>query len=105
MALNSRAKGSRGELELAHWLTERGHPAHRSQQYCGRSGDADLQCPSLVAYHIEVKRVEAGNPYVWLDQAINDSADTGRVPTVFHRKNNRDWMVIMRAEDFLKLAA
>ena len=61
---NSRAKGCRGEREIAKILREYGYEARRGQQYSGFNGDADVV--GLPGYHIEVKRVENLN----LDKAI-----------------------------------
>jgi hypothetical protein len=32
-------------------------------------------------------------------QAIKDAGD--RFPTVWHKRNKREWLVILRAEDFI----
>ena len=41
--MNSRRKGKRGELCVAHFLKENfGLNARRGQQYCGANGDADV---------------------------------------------------------------
>ena len=42
MAVNSRAKGKRAELELSHVLQEYGYNARRGQQFSGANGDADV---------------------------------------------------------------
>lgn len=99
--MNSRAKGKRGELEFAHWLSERGHEARRGQQFKGGDDSPDVICPSLADCHLEVKRVERGNPYVWLAQAIDEAGD--KTPVVAHKRNRKDWIVVMRAEDWLAL--
>ena len=100
--MNSRDKGKRGELELAHWLTERGFPAHRGQQFSGGADSPDVVSAAL-PFHIECKRVEAGNPYDWLAQATRDCLGTDRPPVVFHRRNERQWIVVLTAEDFIDL--
>ena len=100
--MNSRDKGKRGELELAHWLTDHGYPAHRGQQFSGGNDSPDVVCPAL-PFHIECKRVEAGNPYDWLAQATRDAKGTDKTPVVFHRRNEREWVVVLTAEDLLKL--
>lgn len=99
--ISSRAKGKAGELELAKFLSVRGYPARRGQQFQGGPDSPDIVSPSLEGIHIECKRVENGALYMWLDQAINDAG--AKVPTVWHRKNKRDWVVILRADDFLNL--
>lgn len=42
MAVNSRSKGKRGELELARELKHHGYACRRGQQFSGASGDADV---------------------------------------------------------------
>lgn len=101
--MNSRQKGKRGELELVDFLKEHGFAdVRRGQQYSGTETSADIVCPSLLGVHIECKRVEAGNPFVWLAQAIRDAAGK-KMPVVFHKRNRQDWIVVMRATDFLTL--
>ncbi len=99
--LNSRAKGKRGELELAAYLREHGHQARRGQQFSGTETSADVVCASLPGVHLECKRVEAGNPYAWLDQAIRDCGS--KLPVVAHKRNRRDWIAVLRFDDLLKL--
>ena len=99
--MNSRDKGKRGELELAHILQRYGYSARRGQQYSGANGDADVI--GLPGIHIEVKRVESLNLYKAMEQAMNDSDGTGKIPTVFHRKNNKQWLVTMNLNDWIKL--
>jgi Holliday junction resolvase len=99
--MNSRAKGKRGELEFANWLKDRGFTARRGQQYAGGTDSPDVICAELDGIHFEVKRTEAGNPYNWLDQA---TADAGNLyPVVAHRRNKRDWIAVLRMDDFLRL--
>jgi hypothetical protein len=102
--INSRAKGARGERELAHFLTEEGFPAKRGVQFSqGKFGltEADVVCDSL-PLHVECKRVEAGNPYNWLDQAKRDAKE-GKLPVVFHKRNDHRWIVVISATDFLAI--
>lgn len=97
---NSKRKGKNGELELVHKLKELGFDTERTQQYCGNTGEAaDLK--GLNGIHIECKRTERLNLYDAMAQAKHDT--TGGLPTVFHRKNKCEWLVIMRLEDWIKL--
>ena len=96
--MNSRQKGKRGELELAHILKSYGYEARRGQQYCGANGDADVI--GLPGIHIEVKRVERLDLYGAMEQAERDAREN-EIPTVFTRKNNKNWLVCMRFEDFM----
>jgi Holliday junction resolvase len=100
MGINSREKGRRGEVELAHELEKYGYKAYRSQQYCGANGDADVV--GIPGLHIECKRVEKLNIDNAMDQSISDAKD-GEIPVVIHRKNRRSWKVTMELEDFIKL--
>lgn len=99
MTINSRQKGAAGERELASYLRERGFDARRGQQFRGGADSPDVV--GLPGWHIEVKRTEKGNPYDWLDQAVNDAG--GNLPVVCHRRNRRDWIAVLRLDDFLRL--
>jgi len=98
--MNSRDKGKRGELELAHILQGYGYDARRGQQYCGANGDADVV--GLPGFHIEAKRVEKLNLEAAVAQSIRDARE-GETPVVMHRKNRSDWLVTLRLPDFMEL--
>lgn len=98
--MNSRNKGAVGERELAAKLREYGYNCRRGQQYSGANGDADVV--GLPGVHIECKRVEKLNLYDAMAQAVRDAKD-GETPAVFHRKNNKDWLVTLRMDDFMKM--
>lgn len=98
--MNSRAKGAKGERELANRLKEYGYDCRRGQQYSGANGDADVV--GLPGIHIECKRVEHLNLYDAMGQAVRGAKD-GEKPAVFHRKDKCGWLVTMRLEDFMEL--
>ena len=101
--INSRAKGKVGELEVVDFLKERGIPARRGQQYEGSSDSPDVIAGGCMAgIHVEVKRVQAGNLYNWLDQACRD-ADMAKTPIVAHRRNGKRWVAILDLRDFVNL--
>lgn len=100
MGKMSRNKGKAGEREVASFLRDYGYDARRGQQYAGIHGDADVI--GLPGIHIEVKRTERLDLYGALDQSRRDAKE-GELPTVWHRKNNCRLVVIIDAEDFLKL--
>lgn len=100
--INSNAKGKVGERELANYLIDMGYGARRGQQFSGGTDSPDVVCPDLEGIHLECKRVEAGNPYLWLEQAIRD-AGSNKIPLVAHRKNRKEWVAILKLEDFLNL--
>lgn len=98
----SRNKGKRGELEVANLLKKYGFDAHRSVQYCGRTGDAPDVVVEGLPLHIEVKRTERFS-WKYYAQAVNDSKASGKTPVVFYRPSYAPWMVILSAKDFLEL--
>lgn len=98
MPLNSRAKGASAERELAAFLREHGYEARRGQQFSGGSDSPDVI--GIPGWHVECKRTEKGALYDWLDQSVRDAAGM-KVPVVMHRKNRREWVAILRLEDFL----
>ena len=98
--MNSRNKGAAGERELAAKPREYGYKCRRGHQYSGANGDADVV--GLPGVHIESKRVEKLNLYAAVVQAVRD-ARGGETPAVFHRKNNKEWLVTMRLDDFMKM--
>mgnify|MGYP005958052193 FL=1 len=100
--MNSKQKGKRGELEFAKLCREMGYDVRRTAQYCGNTGDAS-DCVGLPGIHIEVKRTERLNLYEAMDQSVRDSRDSDDIPMVAHRRNNCDWLIIMRAEDWFEL--
>lgn len=99
--INSRDKGAVGEREFAAVLKAKGLDARRGQQFSGGKDSPDVICSSLTGVHFEVKRVQAGNPYKWLAQAIEDGVD--KVPVVAHRKNRQDWIAIVPMDVLLDL--
>ncbi len=68
------------------------------QQYSGIGGDDVVGLPGV---HIEVKRTERLSLYDAMSQSMADCK--GNIPIVAHRKNNCDWLVIMKAEDWFNM--
>jgi len=100
--MNSRDKGKRGEREWAKEVqTNTGRASRRGQQFKGSPDSPDVITEGL-PYHWEVKRVEAGNPYKWMDQATADVGED-QVPVVATRRNGRGWLVILHSNDFFDL--
>lgn len=103
MAVNSKAKGARFERQLAGLFRDYGYPlARRTAQYCGNTGDAS-DVVGLPGLHIEAKHQETMQLYKWMSQAKRDAEGTGRLPAVFHKKNNADILVTMTLDDFMHL--
>ena len=99
MPINSRAKGAKGERELANKLKEYVYNCRRGQQFSGLEGEDVV---GLDYIHIECKRVQNLNLYDAMDQSKRDRKQ-GQAPAVFHRKNNRKWLVTMELDDWIKL--
>lgn len=99
--LMSRNKGKAGEREVAELLRERGYEARRGQQFQGGPGSPDV-VHSIAGIHIEVKRSETLNLYAALDQAEKDKKDN-EAAVVFHRRNQKRWVVVMDANTFFEL--
>jgi len=100
--MNSRAKGARGEREASRaWTKVFGIEARRGVQYQGGAESPDI-VTGMAGVHVEVKRVEAGSPYPWIEQAVRDARH--RVPVVLHRRNKQPWLLMVRLEDVPRLA-
>lgn len=102
MAINSKSKGKRGELEICQELKKYGYDCRRTVQYNGKADEGEADILGLKGLRIEVKRVEKLNIYNAIDQAKRD-AKNDDMPTVFHRKNRCNWLVTMELDEFMKL--
>jgi len=101
--VNSRSKGTRGELELSKELQRLfGLDCRRGQQFSGSNESPDVV--GLPGVHIECKRVEQLNIYNAVTQAIKDSAGSDNVPAVFHRKNGKQWLVTVELDELVRLS-
>lgn len=96
--MNSKRKGKSGELDFANFCKSKGFQARRGQQYNGIEGEDVV---GLEGFHVEVKRTESLRIYEAMKQSIAECQ--GKVPIVAHRRNREEWVVIIRAEDFLKM--
>lgn len=107
MGKMSKEKGKRGEREVANILKEHGYDAHRGQQFHGGGDSPDVV--GLPGFHIEVKYTQRFMPYDALEQAENDSKDTGNTPIVVYRKaaekgfKKPEWLAVLKFEDFLRI--
>lgn len=102
MHIRSKDKGARFERHLASRFREYGYEARRTAQYCGNTGDAS-DVVGLNGLHIEAKHQEQMRLYEWMAQAKRDSAGTGKLPVVMHKKNNAEILVTMTLDDFMNL--
>ena len=100
MTINSRNKGAQGERELANILKDYGYKAWRGQQFSGANGDADVE--GLLDVHIECKRVEKLNIDKAMEQSRRDALVNNEIPTVFHRRNRKKWLVTMDLDNWIE---
>ena len=98
--MNSKQKGKRGELELAHILQGYGYPAERGVQYSGLKGNADVV--GVEGLHIECKRSETVRDEAFIQQAEGD-ARKGSVPVVMYRRNGERWKATCRLDVFMAI--
>ena len=100
MAINSKQKGKRGELQLSKKLREHGFNTRRTVQYNGKAEEGQADLVGLNGIHIECKYTERLNIYDAVDQAKRDCDYKAlpfedKLPAVFHRKNHCEWLVTM----------
>ena len=103
--INSKQKGARFERLLASKFREYGYDdARRTAQYCGNTGDAS-DVVGLPGIHVEAKHQEKMCLYDWMAQAIRDAeaGGGGKLPAVFHKKNNADILVTMTLDAWFNL--
>lgn len=100
MGRMSRQKGKRGEREFAELLRSLGIQARRGVQFHGGPDSPDVV--SDLPVHWEVKRVERLDLHGSLHQAVSES-QAGKVPVVAYRRNNSDWVAVLRMTDLVEL--
>ncbi len=101
--INSRAKGAAGEREWVQVLKQHGWMQAERNITQTRAGGGDVALPPML---YEVKRPARIAVRQYLDQATAAlPKHPGCIhPVVVMRENGRkDWMVLMRAEDYLEM--
>lgn len=98
--MNGRQKGARGEREWAQWLRDHGFAGADRSARIGKEGAEDV-IGGPDGTRAEVKRVEALNVNKAMEKVVSECCN-GEVPYVAHRRNRGEWMVTMRAEDWIK---
>lgn len=101
MGRSSQRKGRNAEKELSCLLNKYGFHTEPAQPLnFGKIPDV-IGLPGI---HIESKRCEVLRLSEWMKQAVNDAEKfKDGLPTVFHRKNREEWLVTMRATDWIKI--
>lgn len=101
--VNGKAKGKRGELELCSVLRKLfGWDVQRSVQYNGNAGDADLIVRQVPGLFVECKRVQALNVQKAMETAVAQAG--AKLPAIFHRRNQSDWLLTIRLSDLTALS-
>jgi len=98
--INSRGKGAAGEREWAERLRDAGWPDAKRDIEQSREGGGDVPAGD---YLYEVKRYARFAVYEHMDQAYASAKRKGKKPAVALRGNNREWLVLVPADDFLQL--
>jgi hypothetical protein len=103
MSASQRTKGAQGEREWCDYL--RKHAGLNAKRVLGQARDSggDVALPPVL---YEVKRRHEIHIRKFLDQAVNALPQYKgcKLPVVALREDGRtDWMVLMRADDFLAL--
>jgi hypothetical protein len=107
MANKHKQKGSRAEREVADYLLSLGIPCERIP--AGASADrGDLFVPIIEFPTIDVKNHAALDLASWVDRAIEQAENAGRVSgVVWHKRRGKtspaDWYVTTTGHGFLKL--
>ena len=103
MSKYSKEKGKRGERYVVNAFKEYGYNnVHRTAQFKGNTGQAgDIEGIDYI--HAEVKFVEKLNLYSAMQQAKNDSKNTLKKPTVFHKRSRDKLLVTMEFDDWIDL--
>jgi hypothetical protein len=106
MSKMQRTKGATWERELARYLTDHGLVSKRG---IGQARSAtEVPDVDLPGYWVEAKRHKRTSPRKALEQAVADSAKSGRVPVAVCRDNGTsadEAMVTMRLADWVVLVA
>jgi len=107
MTNRHKQKGSRAEREVADYLLSLGIPCERIP--AGASADrGDLWVPIIEFPTIDVKNHAALDLASWVDRAVEQSQNAGRVAgVVWHKRRGKtspaDWYVTTTGHNFLKL--
>lgn len=97
----SRAKGVRGELEVAAIFRAAGFDCDRVPNSGGLRIKGDLYGDLPV--HVEVKRAERLRLPEWLAQAASDA--DGKTPLLAYRQSHSVWYAVLPLESLLALLA
>ena len=99
MAINSRQKGRRGELEVAKLISQALDFQVKLNYDQAAAGGYDMK---VWGWAVEVKRAENPDWRAWQRQALTSAWKDGLMPILFHRRNHaRYWDVYLPISVFL----
>jgi predicted deacylase len=101
MGRSERAKGARGENEVAAIFRARGFLCERVPASGGFRLKGDVY--GNVPFHVEVKRCEVARPWSWMLKAETEAQD-GNTPVVAFRRNNGPWYAMIPLDALAELA-
>lgn len=108
--VNAKQKGKRVELEIVHWLRERGYSsARRTQQFNGAEGSSDItDADKLSDWHIECKGTKSNvrlrsELLKWTEQVHRDIEGTCLKPVILNKSNGCKLLAILPWRTWLEL--
>lgn len=102
MGRASRDKGARGERMWAAFLQDAGFSDARRGCQLFQRGSEVADVVGLPGIHQEIKFVEKLNVRAAMEQSEADAMQN-EFPIVAHKTSRKEWLVTMRAADWLKL--
>jgi hypothetical protein len=94
--INARKKGNSYELQIVNELKELGYDVGSSRNESRKMDALKVDIVGDIPFHIQCKAVEKGVTY---HQTLKDMP-MDKVPVIFHKRNNKGTVVVMKQEDF-----
>ena len=104
MSKSQRTKGANGERELCALLSDAFGTVVKRKLGQARDSGHDIDLPP---FRIECKRRKRiAGLYEWMKQAFVDESGIGdfTTPIVAIRADDKEWLIVMRLNDWIKLA-
>lgn len=102
MGRSQREKGARGERLWAAFLNDAGFTEARRGCQLYQKGSDIADVVGLAGIHQEIKFVEKLNVRAAMEQSERDAGE-GEFPIVAHKTSRKEWLVTMRAADWLTM--
>lgn len=97
----ARAKGANFERYLGHYISDNTPLSARRGLAQTRGGGAEVSDVEVDYIHIEAKRQKRCSIKAAMDQAINDSTSSGKIPVVITKDDRKPIMCTMLMDDWL----